>query len=100
MIFLRVAIYCRVSTEDQFLDKQELELREFCVGRGYDVFKVYSDVISGSRDSRPALNVFNAGAGNIAFNDTVNNRANLTASGATITTNGAWGGTTPLRTVS
>ena len=57
MIFLRVAIYCRVSTEDQFLDKQELELREFCVGRGYDVFKVYSDVISGSRDSRPALNV-------------------------------------------
>lgn len=53
---MRVAIYCRVSTEEQDPKKQELELKEYCERRKYDVVKVYTDVISGSTDSRPALN--------------------------------------------
>jgi len=53
---MKVAIYCRVSTEEQDPKKQEDELREFCTNRGYSVFKVYTDTISGSKDSRPALN--------------------------------------------
>lgn len=54
---MKVAIYCRVSTEEQDAMKQELELREFCANRNYQIFGVYSDVISGSKDSRPMLNV-------------------------------------------
>lgn len=53
---MKTAIYCRVSTEEQDPKKQEYELLEFCERRGFEVFKVYSDVISGSKSSRPALN--------------------------------------------
>jgi DNA invertase Pin-like site-specific DNA recombinase len=53
---LKVAIYCRVSTEEQDVSKQEDELLEFCKNRGFEVFKVYKDVISGTMDSRPSLN--------------------------------------------
>ena len=51
-----VAVYCRVSTDEQDAGKQEAELREFCSNRGYEIFRVYVDVISGSKNSRPALN--------------------------------------------
>lgn len=54
---MKVAIYCRVSTDEQDAGKQETELRDFCSNRGYEIFKVYVDVISGSKDSRPDLNV-------------------------------------------
>ncbi len=54
---MKVAIYCRVSTEEQDAGKQESELREFCNNRGYEIFKVYVDVVSGSKDSRPDLNL-------------------------------------------
>ncbi|HEY1095946.1 MAG TPA: MBG domain-containing protein, partial [Alphaproteobacteria bacterium] len=42
----------------------------------------------------------NAGSGLISFGDTVNTDANIIASAGTMTFNGAWGGTTPLGTVS
>ena len=54
---MRVAIYCRVSTEEQDADKQEDICREFCNRQGYEIFKVYKDVISGSTSSRPQFNM-------------------------------------------
>jgi len=54
---MKVAIYCRVSTEEQDADKQEDICREFCIKQGYTIFKVYKDVISGTTSSRPEFNV-------------------------------------------
>ena len=53
---LKVAIYCRVSTADQHPEKQEQQCGEYCKRMGYTVHKVYTDTISGTKDSRPALN--------------------------------------------
>jgi len=53
---MKVAIYCRVSTEDQNADKQEDINREYCRRMGYEVYKVYKDVISGATSSRPEFN--------------------------------------------
>ncbi len=53
----RVAIYCRVSTLDQSTDSQLLDLRRYVKERGWQIFKEYCDNgISGTKDSRPALN--------------------------------------------
>jgi len=53
----RVAIYCRVSTLDQSTDNQLFDLRRYVRERGWDIFKEYVDEgISGTKDSRPALN--------------------------------------------
>lgn len=52
---LNVAIYARVSTEEQDPEHQVNSLKEFARLRGDEVFAVYKDVISGSKDSRPAL---------------------------------------------
>ena len=53
---MKVAVYCRVSKEDQNPKNQEFELREYANNRDFEIFKVYTDKISGSKDSRPALN--------------------------------------------
>ena len=53
---IKVAIYCRVSTDEQFVDKQEDACREYCNRNKFEVFKVYKDVISGKTVSRPAFN--------------------------------------------
>ena len=55
----KVAIYTRVSTLDQTIDNQLIELRENCYRMGWEVVKEYADEgLSGalSRDKRPALN--------------------------------------------
>ena len=53
----RVAIYCRVSTLDQSTDSQLLDLKRYIQERGWHIFKEYCDNgISGTKDSRPALN--------------------------------------------
>jgi len=53
----RVALYARVSTTDQSTDSQLLDLRRYIRERGWDIFKEYVDEgISGTKDSRPALN--------------------------------------------
>jgi DNA invertase Pin-like site-specific DNA recombinase len=53
---LKVAIYCRVSTDEQDATTQETMCREYCARMGYDVFKVYTDAgVSGARHSRPAF---------------------------------------------
>jgi len=54
---LRVAIYARVSTTDQSTDSQLLDLRRYVSERGWHTFKEYTDNgVSGTKDSRPALN--------------------------------------------
>ena len=53
----RVAIYARVSTTDQSTESQLLDLRKYVSDRGWQIFKEYCDNgISGTKDSRPALN--------------------------------------------
>jgi DNA invertase Pin-like site-specific DNA recombinase len=55
----KVVIYTRVSTLDQTIDNQLLELRDHCSTMGWEVVKEYADEgLSGtlSRDKRPALN--------------------------------------------
>ncbi len=53
----RIAIYARVSTTDQSTESQLLDLRRYVRERGWNIFKEYVDEgISGTKDSRPALN--------------------------------------------
>jgi len=53
----RTAIYGRVSTLDQSTESQLLDLRRYVRERGWNIFKEYVDEgISGTKDSRPALN--------------------------------------------
>ena len=55
----KVAIYTRVSTLDQTIDNQLIELRDHCSKMEWEVVKEYSDEgLSGtlSREKRPALN--------------------------------------------
>ena len=44
----RIALYARVSTPEQSLDPQWIDLRSYCQGRGWRVSE-YSDVLSGKR---------------------------------------------------
>jgi len=53
----RVAIYARVSTKDQSVDMQLNDLERYSKERGLRVFKTYKDNgVSGTKESRPALN--------------------------------------------
>ena len=55
----KVALYCRVSTLDQTIDNQLIELRDHCSRMGWEIVKEYADEgLSGtlSRDKRPAFN--------------------------------------------
>ena len=53
----RVAIYARVSTTDQSTESQLLDLRKYVSERGWQSYKEYTDNgVSGTTDSRPALN--------------------------------------------
>ena len=51
----RAVIYCRVSTGDQHLETQLLDLRELAKQRGLEVVREYTDVISGAKAKRPGL---------------------------------------------
>jgi hypothetical protein len=51
----RAAIYARVSTGDQHLETQLLDLREMAKQRGYETVHEYRDIISGSKAKRPGL---------------------------------------------
>jgi site-specific DNA recombinase len=53
---MKVAIYCRVSTEVQDVDIQEHICVEYCKRMNFEVYKVYKDVVSGKVTSRPAFN--------------------------------------------
>jgi DNA invertase Pin-like site-specific DNA recombinase len=51
----KVALYCRVSTGDQRLETQLLDLRELARQRGYEIVHEYTDIISGAKSKRPGL---------------------------------------------
>ena len=52
----RVALYARVSTNDQHAENQVIELRTYCAARGSVIAAEYIDQgISGSATSRPQL---------------------------------------------
>ena len=50
---MKVAMYLRVSTTKQEAENQELQLKEYCKKSGWEVYKVYPDIISGKEESRP-----------------------------------------------
>lgn len=52
---MKVAIYVRVSTQDQSSDLQKTELLRFCEARGWNVSRVYEDKATGTTDNRPQL---------------------------------------------
>ena len=52
----KVAIYARVSTDQQSLDAQLRDLREYCHARGWEAVEYTDQGISGSKDSRPGWN--------------------------------------------
>jgi len=56
----RVAIYARVSTEDQTTDNQLLVLRDLVEKRGWVVSKEFIDVVSGSKTSRKEYDALKA----------------------------------------
>lgn len=54
---MKVALYVRVSTNDQSTDMQKRELAEFIAARGWEVVHTYEDAgHSGAKASRPSLN--------------------------------------------
>lgn len=54
---MKIAIYARVSTTDQTPDMQLMHLREYVQAKKSEIYKEYVDLgISGTKDSRPALN--------------------------------------------
>ncbi|MBA2224690.1 recombinase family protein [Thermogemmata fonticola] len=53
----KVAIYARVSTDEQTVDPQLRDLREYAANRGWRDVQEFVDVgVSGAKDSRPAWN--------------------------------------------
>lgn len=67
----RAAVYVRVSTMDQHPENQEMELRSYVEARGMQLSEVYTDRISGIRDSRPALDRLIADARKAQFDHVV-----------------------------
>lgn len=60
---MKVALYTRVSTNDQSVEMQASDLRRYCDQRGFEVYKEYSDQgVSGTKDKRPALDELMADA--------------------------------------
>src|SRR4029077_12365325 len=51
----RAALYSRISTGDQHLETQLLDLRELAKQRGFEIVGEYTDVISGAKSKRPGL---------------------------------------------
>jgi len=51
----RAALYLRVSTVDQNLETQLLDLKQMAAQRGFEVVQEYTDRISGTKAKRPGL---------------------------------------------
>ena len=50
---MKVAIYGRVSTVEQSTAMQLGEMRDFCSRREWEIVEEYTDVMTGSKESRP-----------------------------------------------
>jgi DNA invertase Pin-like site-specific DNA recombinase len=53
---MKVAIYARVSTEEQHVDKQVEQMKDFCKRHDHEIHDTYVDVMSGAKASRPEFN--------------------------------------------
>ena len=53
---MKVAIYCRISTDEQNLNHQLDINRNYCERNQHNIYNEYLDIISGTKDSRPAFN--------------------------------------------
>jgi DNA invertase Pin-like site-specific DNA recombinase len=51
----RAVLYMRVSTGDQHLETQLLDLRQMAAQRNYEIVHEYTDKISGTKAKRPGL---------------------------------------------
>ncbi len=49
---MRVAVYCRVSTDQQELDHQVEACRRFCEFKGFQIGRIYSEKVSGASTKR------------------------------------------------
>ena len=49
---LKVAIYCRVATENNCIDSQIIRLKSYCNSNGYDIYKIYADIGSNVDEER------------------------------------------------
>ncbi len=49
----QVAIYCRVSTDDQSCERQERDLRAFAKRAGHKIVAVFKETASGADNGRP-----------------------------------------------
>jgi DNA invertase Pin-like site-specific DNA recombinase len=54
-IILRIALYCRVSTDSQELSNQLLQLRDYASSQKWEIVKEYKEIISGTKDKRQAF---------------------------------------------
>lgn len=52
---MNIALYLRVSTDDQTTDPQKMELQAYAAQRGWTIADTFTDTISGSRSTRLAL---------------------------------------------
>jgi DNA invertase Pin-like site-specific DNA recombinase len=55
-----VALYARVSTQEQTCENQLLELRRYAEARGWTAVEYVDHAVSGSKDRRPALDLLTA----------------------------------------
>jgi DNA invertase Pin-like site-specific DNA recombinase len=53
---MKVALYARVSTEEQNPLSQMAQLEEYAKRNQCEIYKEYTDIISGTKDSRPQFN--------------------------------------------
>jgi DNA invertase Pin-like site-specific DNA recombinase len=51
----RIALYYRVSTDEQTTDPQRLELHDYCTRKGWAIAAEYSDTVSGAKFTRTGL---------------------------------------------
>jgi len=58
----RAVLYVRVSTPDQSIEPQLLDLRQMAAARGYEIMREYSDKLSGTKSKRPGLDALLADA--------------------------------------
>ena len=52
---MKIAIYARVSTDEQTTENQTLELKKVADRNGWEIQAIYADTISGAKSKRPEL---------------------------------------------
>ena len=65
---MKVAIYSRVSTEDQNPEIQQKICEEYCKRMNWGIHASYMDVSSGAKSSRPEFNMLLADMRSMKFN--------------------------------